>query len=265
MLQRQKGEMGSGARHSLVELLNVKAGLNEWVADPIHRGCPKIGSLRWWPGAGIRFSLGLLWPDQTQRGGDYKKLDAGKVTGQGSLTQPRVQSLPWRAAGGPPCPFPPGQMPRAPAHRAPALRSSGRGTLALGQAGGRPPAARQVLIERRGPQKAGAGASGYGAQAARARPYPSPRGGERPAAAARTCGSPRRALPRQLQPPPGVREPRPGRPEPEQRWAATRTASARWTVTTRRRRGLLVLNRPHAGYNFPVPVDQGDQGYLFPR
>lgn len=94
MLQRQKGEMGSGARHSLVELLNVKAGLNEWVADPIHRGCPKIGSLRWWPGAGIRFSLGLLWPDQTQRGGDYKKLDAGKVTGQGSLTQPRVQSLP---------------------------------------------------------------------------------------------------------------------------------------------------------------------------
>ena len=55
-------------------------------------GCPKIGSLRWWPGVVIRFSLGLLSPGRTLRGGDSKKMEAGKVTLQGSLTH--AQSLP---------------------------------------------------------------------------------------------------------------------------------------------------------------------------
>lgn len=55
-------------------------------------GCPKIGSLRWWLGVVIRFSLGLLSPDRTLRGGDSKKMEAGKVTLQGSLTH--AQSLP---------------------------------------------------------------------------------------------------------------------------------------------------------------------------
>lgn len=55
-------------------------------------GCPKIGSLRWWPGVVIRFSLGLLSPDRTLRGGDSQKMEAGKVILQGSL--PHAQSLP---------------------------------------------------------------------------------------------------------------------------------------------------------------------------
>ncbi|XP_058423386.1 acidic amino acid decarboxylase GADL1 [Diceros bicornis minor] len=73
------------------------------------------------------------------------------------------------------------------------------------------PAARQVLIESRGLQEAGSGASEGGVKAApSARPRPSPCSGVRPAAAGCTCGSPRGALPQQPQPPPRLREPRPG-------------------------------------------------------
>lgn len=184
----------------------------------MRNGCPKIGSLGWWPGVVIRFSLGLLSPDRTLRGGDSQKMEAGKVTLQGSLTH--AQSLPrgggWRSGvrGG-------GERGKVCCRVGPASSCAGKcptpphaspGPSQLGQRDPGPGSSRRQVasssasINRRGslgrPSSGSASAS------------PSvPSGGSRPAAAARTCGSPRGALPRQLQPPrPGLQEPRPGCP-----------------------------------------------------
>uniref|UniRef100_A0A8D1UQ07 Glutamate decarboxylase like 1 n=1 Tax=Sus scrofa TaxID=9823 RepID=A0A8D1UQ07_PIG len=85
----------------------------------------------------------------------------------------------------------PRQMSCAPAHSPPALPISVRGTLVMSQARGRLPAAGQVLIERRGPQEAGARASGGRGKAVRARLRLSLRGGERPAAPVRALAVPK--------------------------------------------------------------------------
>lgn len=178
-------------------------------------GCPKIGSLRWWPGVVIRFSLGLLSPDRTLRGGDSQKMEAGKVILQGSL--PHAQSLPrgggwgsgvraWRAGkvccGVGPASSCAGKCPTPP-HASP-------GPSQLGQRDPGPGSSRRqvasssasINTEVREPRAA---------ELRQRERVPSvPSGGSRPAAAARACGSPRGALPRQLRPPrPGLQEPRP--------------------------------------------------------
>lgn len=188
------------------------------------------------PGAGILFSWGLLGPDRTLRDSCSKTLDSGESHGPRLTHRPCLgeQLVVFSA------------ITYAPTQSSAPLPSEVKGTLAMGQVDGMQPAAHQVLIENLGLQETGARASGCKVKGAPGLcPCLSLCSGARPAPAGRTCGAPRGALPQRLQPPPRLCEPRGGQPGVgEQRWAATRTASARWTVTTGLRAAAsLALNR----------------------
>lgn len=174
-------------------------GSVEWIGrSPVHLRCPKISSLSWWPAAGVIFSLGLLRPDQTLRGGYSKKLDAGKIRAQRSLTC----FVSRRAAGALPDYCYPGKL-----LVVIYLPIDSRGTLALGHVCGTQPVTYQVLIRL---QEAGNGASdGKVKRAPRARTGPSLSSGVCSAAAGCTCWWVPRgvALPQQPQLPPRLQEP----------------------------------------------------------